>query len=58
VIQRALELAIGTLERRLSRFRWATVLAVLATAYFVGAKTSREVNFFAGLRCWRRSKTF
>jgi hypothetical protein len=27
------------------------VLAMLATAYFVGAKTSRKVYFFAGLRC-------
>jgi hypothetical protein len=50
VVQRASELAIGTLERRLSRFQWAMVLAVPATAYFVGAKTSRKVYFFAGLR--------
>jgi hypothetical protein len=56
VVQRASELAIETLERRLSRFWWAMVLAVLATAHFVGAKTNRKVYFFAGLRCRRRSK--
>jgi hypothetical protein len=51
VVQPASEMAIGTLERRLSKFRWAMVLAVLATAYFLGAKTNRKVYFFAEFRC-------